>query len=56
MTDKEVKEAKAHAKTRLGAFGWGESEFSSLEKLWEKESNWNYKAKNPKTGALEYHN
>ena len=52
MTDTEVKEAKDHAKTRLGVFGWEESEFSSLEKLWEKESNWNYKAKNPKTGAL----
>ena len=47
-----VDEAKAHAKTRLAAFGWDESEFPNLEKLWEKESNWNYKAKNSKTGAL----
>jgi hypothetical protein len=47
-----AEEAKAYAKTRLKAFGWEESEFSSLEKLWEKESNWNYKAKNPKSGAL----
>ena len=47
-----AKEAKEHAKTRLKAFGWEESEFRSLELLWEKESNWDYKAKNEKTGAL----
>ena len=45
-------EAKAYAKERLSAFGWDNNEFSSLEELWEKESNWNYKAKNKKSGAL----
>ena len=44
-------EAKAHAMQRLTAFGWEESEFNSLEKLWEAESNWNYKAKNPSGAA-----
>ena len=39
-------EAKEYAKTRLSAFGWDIEEFKSLEKLWEAESNWNYKAKN----------
>ena len=43
--------AKEHAKKRLSAFGWPDSEFDSLEKLWEKESNWNYKAEN-KSGAV----
>ncbi len=47
-----AKEAKEYAKTRLKAFDWKESEFNSLELLWEKESNWNYLAKNKKTGAL----
>ena len=45
-------EAKNYAKERLKEFGWDESEFGSLEILWEKESNWNYKAKNPKSGTL----
>ena len=43
-------EAKAYAKDRLGAWGWDNSQFDSLDKLWTKESNWNYKAKN-KSGA-----
>ena len=47
-----AEEAKKYAKSRLSAFGWKDSEFNSLEKLWEKESNWNYKAKNKKSGAL----
>ena len=47
-----VEEAKAYAKSRLSAFGWEDSEFNSLEKLWEKESNWNYQARNKKSGAL----
>lgn len=46
-----AEEAKAHAKTRLEAFGWDQSEFSSLEQLWEAESNWNYQAYNQKTGT-----
>ena len=45
-------EAKKYAKERLKAFGWDESEFGSLEILWEKESNWNYQAKNPNSGTL----
>ena len=47
-----AQEAKTYAKGRLSAFGWDDSEFSSLEKLWNKESNWNYKAKNENSGAL----
>ena len=31
--------------------GLDENQFDSLEKLWDAESNWNYKAKNPKSGA-----
>ena len=49
-------EAKAYAKKRLAAFGWPDSEFDSLEKLLEKESNWDYKKKIAKLGHLEYHN
>jgi hypothetical protein len=31
--------------------GWGDSEFSCLEKLWDKESRWKHTAKNPSSGA-----
>ena len=44
-------EAKKYAKSRLSAWGWDENQFESLDKLWDAESNWNYKAKNPKSGA-----
>ena len=44
-------EAKKYAKSRLSAWGWDENQFDSLDKLWDAESNWNYKAKNPKSGA-----
>jgi hypothetical protein len=32
-------------------FGWGENQFSCLETLWFRESNWNHKATNPTSGA-----
>ena len=32
-------------------YGWGDSEFTCLETLWFKESNWNHKASNPISGA-----
>ena len=32
-------------------FGFKESEFSCLNSLWTKESNWNYKARNRNSGA-----
>ena len=44
-------EAKEYAKNRLGAWGWNNSQFDSLDKLWTAESNWNYKAKNKSSGA-----
>jgi hypothetical protein len=32
-------------------YGWGSNQFSCLNSLWTKESHWNYKARNPRTGA-----
>jgi hypothetical protein len=32
-------------------YGWGEKQFSCLETLWFRESNWNHKATNPTSGA-----
>ena len=46
-----AEDAQKYAKSRLSAWGWDENQFDSLDKLWDAESNWNYKAKNPKSGA-----
>lgn len=32
-------------------YGWGKYQFSCLNALWTKESNWNYRARNKRTGA-----
>lgn len=31
--------------------GWGSGQFSCLKALWNRESGWNYRAKNPSSGA-----
>ena len=35
----------------LNKFGWSASQFSCLNKLWTKESNWRYQARNKTSGA-----
>lgn len=40
--------AKGMAKER---YGWGRYQFGCLDTLWTKESNWNFRARNPRTGA-----
>lgn len=42
--------AKSIAKGLLTNYGWA-SHWSALEALWQRESGWNYKAKNPSSGA-----
>lgn len=32
-------------------YGWSSKQFTCLDTLWTKESHWNYKARNPRTGA-----
>lgn len=36
----------------LGSYGWKDSEFSCLDLLWTKESNWEPNAANPSSGAF----
>lgn len=44
--------AKMVAKVILfDEYGMSEGEFTCLNKLWTKESHWNYKARNPRSGA-----
>ncbi|WP_243074295.1 phospholipase [Microbacterium sp. SS28] len=43
--------AKATAQQMIGEYGWGGDQFSCLEKLWTRESGWNYQAYNAGSGA-----
>lgn len=44
--------AKRVAKAIMSTqYSWDDRQFSCLDELWTKESNWNYKARNPRTGA-----
>lgn len=42
---------KAIAQDMLGSFGWGQDQWSCLNNLWIRESNWNPRAANPYSGA-----
>lgn len=44
-------EARALAKSMVAQKGWSESEYSCLNKLWTKESNWRVTAANSSSGA-----
>ncbi|MBS3183401.1 coiled-coil domain-containing protein [Leucobacter manosquensis] len=43
--------AQAHARSSLGAYGWGDDQFSCLVPLWNGESGWRADALNPYSGA-----
>lgn len=43
--------AKAAAKSMLPTYGWDEGQYQCLEIMWTRESNWNYAAENPGSGA-----
>ena len=44
--------ARATARSMAASqFGWGEDQFSCLDRLWQKESRWNYAAMNSSSGA-----
>jgi len=44
--------AKKVAKAIMNAnYSWGEDQYNCLNRLWTKESHWNYKARNKRTGA-----
>jgi hypothetical protein len=39
------------AQSMLAAYGWGSDQWSCLDRLWQRESNWNPHAQNPSSGA-----
>lgn len=47
-----VSEVKQYAYYQVvDTYNWDASEFTCLDNLWEKESNWRYTAENPSSGA-----
>ena len=57
MIQKVEKARSANGARKVGreiakeSYGWGARQYSCLDALWTKESNWNYRARNPRTGA-----
>ena len=45
------KECKQYAYQQVLKKGWTISDYNNLVKLWQKESSWNAKARNKKSGA-----
>ena len=45
------KDPRSAARAMLGDFGFAGSQFSCLDKLWTRESNWSYTATNRSSGA-----
>ena len=44
--------AKRFAKEMMAnEYGWDEEQYKCLNRLWTKESHWNYQARNPRSGA-----
>ncbi|GAA1888444.1 hypothetical protein GCM10009837_07880 [Streptomyces durmitorensis] len=48
---KAVGSAQRYAKSILGRYGWGPSQFGPLKKLWHGESGWRWNADNPTSDA-----
>ncbi|BDI22948.1 hypothetical protein [Herbiconiux sp. L3-i23] len=44
-------EARAHAATRMPAYGWNDGEYQCLVWLWTRESSWRWNAYNGSSGA-----
>ena len=45
------KQCKQYAYQQIIKNGWTVNDYNNLVKLWQKESGWNYKAKNKRSGA-----
>jgi hypothetical protein len=51
ILDNAREDPRSVAKIMLADRGWGDSQFSCLNSLWNKESRWDYTATNPSSGA-----
>lgn len=39
------------ARGMLSSYGWGDDQWGCLDRLWQRESGWNHRARNPYSGA-----
>ena len=46
-----VAEYQEYARERCAVYGWSDNDFSSLVKLWNRESGWNPNTRNSSSGA-----
>src|SRR5690606_34842200 len=46
-----ARDPRGLARAMVAARGWGKGQFSCLDKLWQKESNWKVTATNRSSGA-----
>ena len=51
LLDNARKDPRGAARAMLAEFGFADSQFSCLNSLWTRESNWLYSATNPSSGA-----
>lgn len=49
--DTSIEASKEFARATLASKGMGAGEFTCLDNLWERESNWNFQADNPSSDA-----
>jgi hypothetical protein len=42
---------RSFARKKMDKWGWNDKQFECLVNLWERESNWNHEAANPKSSA-----
>lgn len=49
--DRAIEDPKAAALALMTDYGWGNDQFECLDALWTRESNWDYTAQNPSSGA-----
>jgi len=46
-----LRDPRAYARLLVQQRGWAASQFSCLNLLWNRESGWNWRARNPSSGA-----
>lgn len=49
--ERAIANPKDAARAMIGDYGWGDDQFECLDLLWTRESNWDYQAQNPSSGA-----
>ena len=50
--ERAIADPRSVARAMLADYGWSDGQFSCLDSLWTRESNWNYRAENPSSGAF----